>query len=203
MTFSVPADTVVTIKGEYWQRTEDIVCDQDDTLSVDFCSPSLAVVQGTRLSEFYRSDKNAVLAKSKPKIKGWSSFSHRIRTKSNRSKFTLYLMQESAGPLSSSYFANLQIERHRVSTTTSDSAPIALVEGVPLKINCGLPGWKIHNAVRLCNISHYGRENVLALDDGGIRYGGIKWRCSQHSTLPPPFMSPYCIIFPSLGHMRR
>ena len=170
VTFSVPADTVVTIKGEYWQRTEDIVCDQDDTLSVDFCSPSLAVVQGTRLSDFYRSDKNAVLAKSKPKIKGWSSFSHRIRTKSNSSKFTLYLMQKSAGLLSSSYFANLQIERHRVSTTTSDSAPIALVEGVPLKINCSLPGWTLQNAVRGCNISHEGRDHVLEIKDGGIWY---------------------------------
>ena len=170
MTFSVPADTVVTIKGEYWQRTEDIVCDQDDTLSVHFCSPSLAVVQGTRLSDFYRSDKNAVLAKSKPKIKGWSSFSHRIRTKSNSSKFTLYLMQTSTGLLSSSYFANLQIERHRVSTTTSDSAPIALVEGVPLKINCSLPGWTLQNAVRGCNISHEGRDHVLEIKDGGIWY---------------------------------
>ena len=163
VTFSAPSNTVVTLKGEYWQRTANIVCDHDDTLSVDFCSPSLAVMQGPRLDKFYRSGKSAaVLATAKPAKQGWSSFSRRFRTKGDSSTVTLYLMQESSGRFSSSYFANLRIERHR---------PIALLEDVPLKIDCDLPDWQMHNAVRLCNISHEGRENVLVLNDGGSWYG--------------------------------
>ena len=64
-------------------------------------------------------------------------------------------------------------KKGELSAQSSQIGGIPLFEEVPLQINCSLPGWKIHNAVRLCNISHYDRENVLALDDGGIRYGRI------------------------------
>ena len=59
----------------------------------------------------------------------------------------------------------------QTSTKSPQILVTRLLEEVPLKIDCTLPGWKIYNAVRLCNISHDGRENALSLNDGGTWYG--------------------------------
>ena len=72
--------------------------------------------------------------------------------------------------------------RKQTSTRSDQILATPLLEEVPLKIDCTVAGWKIHNAVQLCNISHDGRGNVLALQDGGIWYGA-RWSQHQHYTV--------------------
>ena len=181
VTFSVPADTFVTIEGDYWVRSlksellthsEDgkkyffVYCDydnQDMGLTAPYCSPSWAVVQGELDPQFYKNDN--VLQTSKPKKIGWSSFNTSLKTLPNSSYITLYLKQEWQGPLSSSYFANLKIRRGASEST--QLAATALSAEDPLKIDCNLTGWKMFNSILNCGVSHQGRNNVIELSNDG------------------------------------
>ena len=180
MTFSVPEDTLVTIKGDFWLRSlpdtemQDPYCIAYNVYFCEtytfkfcdphspFCSPSLAVAQGDL---DYKFDQNRnVLQIAKPAIVGWSSFDHTFKTRPGSSHVTLYLMQESSGPLSSSYFANLKIMSTRVKPVP---AAISLPAEEPLAIDCNLDNWKVHNAFLSCGLAHEGRDNVLEVSDDG------------------------------------
>ena len=111
VSFSVPENTIVTISGDFWLQNisqKFQLCDTNLALTVPYCSPSLAIAQGEPDDKFYFNDN--LLQTAKPRRPGWSSFSRTFRTKANSSGVTtLYLMQESKGPFSASYFANLQV----------------------------------------------------------------------------------------------
>ena len=167
MTFSVPADTFVTIEGDYWLRSKGgknnfVHCDK--TSKVPYCSPSLAVLPGQPDNEFYENDNALLIVKDA--IVGWSCFQRTFRTQPGSSDVlvTLYLIQESSGPLSSSYFANLKIMSTRVKPVP---AAISLPAEEPLVIDCNLDNWRVNNAIVECGLAHEGRDNVLEVSDDG------------------------------------
>ena len=173
VTFSVPADSFVTISGDYWLRSRDgkpeIIDGQsykfrhcDKSVKVPFCSPSLAVVQGEPYARFY--DNSNALLTVQAGIVGWSSFERTFSTQPGSSDaiITLYLMQESAGPLSSSYFTNLKIMSTRVRPLPTT---ISVPAEEPLTIDCNLANWRVNNAFVTCYDE--GDYNVLEVSDDG------------------------------------
>ena len=179
MTFSVPEETSITIKGDFWLqragtgkvrykdgRTYNFnFCHIEEGAKVQHCSPSLTVLQGNLDNEFYLS--KTPLLTIKARIPGWSSFQHTFKTQPSTNNVTLYLQQEGDGPLSSSYFANLEIVR-RCATCVPPVLATPLREEIPVTIGCNLPGWKISNAFLSCDLTHERRDNVLKLSDDGV-----------------------------------
>ena len=133
--------------------------------SVDFCSPSYAITQGSRPQGPYPLEAEDVLVSYRPFQSGWSHIARKLGAKRNAgvTTITLYLLQGPPG--SPSYFRNLQIE---IVQEHPDYAATPLVTEVPLAIDCSLPGWFMRHAVRECGGSHYGRDNVLTVRDDGI-----------------------------------
>ena len=180
VTFSVPEETLVTIKGDFWLAGlpgAEVLVDPDCNIynaypcaatfqfcdssrKVPFCSPSLAVLPGEFDDDFSYSDNALQIAK--PAVVGWSSFEHTFKTQPGSSHVTVYLTQESGGPVSSSYFANLEIMSTRVRPLPTT---ISVPAEEPLTIDCNLANWRVNNAFVRCGLEHEGRYNVLEVSD--------------------------------------